>query len=153
MYSKLNDMLKVAMKNKDQEKLNFIRNLKTKINERLVAEKLPRDKVSDEIVGQVAQSYRKSLLKGAAELEKNAEKAIESSALNETISLYKKEAEFCEQFAPAGPSRDEVRKIVEAAVLEVGSNNMGKVMGCVMKNNKGLDGNMVKELVREVLGS
>lgn len=147
MWSKINEIIKSSMKSKDAETLSFARNLKTKINERLVAENLPRDKASDEVVESVAAAYQKSLKKALVDLEKGS-----SDNAKELVETYKREVEFCSQFVPdTGANRDVIKGLVVAAVEELGTSQFGRVMGHVMKNNKGLDGMLVKEVVNEVI--
>lgn len=146
LYEKLNNILKTAMKNKDVDTTNFARSLKTKINEYLIANNLDRENVADENFVVAARAYRKFLLKGADELKKGGDR------MDSMVSSYVREADFCSQFLPAGPSRDDMRRIVQAAVEEAGSEaNVGRVIGLVMRNNKGLDGKIIKELVMDFL--
>lgn len=147
MWNKINNIIKTSMKAKDAETLSFARNLKTKINEHLVAEKLPRDKAADDVVESIATAYQKSLKKALVDLKKG-----DSDNARELVETYGREIEFCSQFVPdTGASRDVVRNLVVLAVEELGTSNFGRVMGHVMKNNKGLDGMLVKEVATEVI--
>lgn len=137
MWNKINKIIKNSMRNKDVETLAFARNLKTKINEYLVAEKLSRNDVDDEVVIKVAKSYQKSLNKAIEELK------------GDLVEEYGREVGFCNQFVPAGPSKEEIKALVLEAVDKVGKNNFGKLMGYVMKNNRGLDGAIVREIINE----
>lgn len=147
MWNKIREIMKTSMRNKDAETLSFARNLKTKINEYLVAEGLSRDEVADETVEKVATSYQKSLKKAIRDFEQS-----DTDNAKELVETYTKEVEFCAQFVPdVGESRDTIKVLVEKAVEELGTNQFGRIMGHVMKNNKGLDGMLVKEIVNEVL--
>jgi hypothetical protein len=68
----------------------------------------------------------------------------------ETIQL-----EVLQSYLPEPLSEDEIRKVVETKIEELGAESMremGKVMGAAMKEFEGkADGNTVKEIVQELL--
>lgn len=143
MWNKLNIIIKESMRSKDSKTLSFARNLKTKINEYLVAEILPRDQVKDEVVQSIAVIYQKSLKKAVAEFEKS-----DSENARNLAQTYTAEIEFCNQFVPDdSESRDRVKELVLLAIQELGRGHAGKLIGHIMKNNRGLDGALVKAIV------
>jgi uncharacterized protein YqeY len=147
MWDKLNNIIKESMKSKDSQTLSFARNLKSKVNEYLVAEILPRDQVKDDVVQLVASVYQKSLKKAILEFGKSS-----SDSATDLIKTYTAEIEFCNQFVPDdSESKEKVRELVRAAIKEVGGGHVGKLIGFVMKNNKGLGGALVKSIVEEEL--
>lgn len=141
MYSKLNEMLKEAIRNKDEDTKNYIRSIRSKITEYCVASNINRNETpNNELVVKVISSHKKSLEKAIKQLKRGGEKSIP------LIDEYNKEILFCEQFLP-----DEkeiiasIEKVVEEVIKEVG-NDTGKVMGNIMKNYN-FDGKIVKSVV------
>lgn len=84
--------------------------------------------------------------------------SIEEFERGKRADLVKKAEEEISLLRPYLPSQlsiDEVKKIVEEAVAEVGATtakDMGKVMGALMPRVKGrADGKLVNEIVRSIL--
>ena len=90
IYEQLNNILVQALRNKDELKKNIVRNIKTKITEYLVSNKLPRDNISDDTAIIVMKKYKKSL-------EKAADMMDEGPIRKE----YYAEIHFCEQYLPS----------------------------------------------------
>jgi len=150
IYEMLNKELKEAMKSKNELARSYIRSIKSKLTEYLVANNLDRSVVpEDYILVTVISLHKKSLEKGIQQLEKGGEKSVN------LINEYKNEIQFVEKYLPKLEIDNEVLKYVEEAIKELKVTDMkqaGKVVGHIMKNNKGLDGKMVKELVAKKLG-
>lgn len=142
MFNKLNSRLKNAIKSNNTQEKDFCRNIKAKISEYLVSLSLPRDKVSDEVFLKVVASYKKGLEKAVEMIGKH----------NELVEQYNQEINWCEDLLPKTLGEEEVKKLVLIAIDKVGKNT-GKVMGEIMKNNKGLDGKLVKKIVNEALSA
>jgi len=149
IYERLNEELKEAMKNKNELARSYIRLIKSKLSEYLVANNLDRSVVpEDEVLITVITLYKKSLEKGIQQLEKGGEKTIN------LINEYKNEIQFIEKYLPKLEIDNEVLKYVDKAIQELNVSDIkqaGKVVGYIMKNNKGLDGKMVRELVMDKL--
>lgn len=147
----LNNILRSALKNNNKEIVNYSRNLKAKIEEYLVEKRLPRNDVPDDVVEKVAKSYSKLLLKAVEDMERGLPQLEEEKKANaeSIINSYKEEAEFSNQFLPQKEeiTADKIKELVEQAIIEVGEDNIGKIIGCIMKNNKSLDGSIVKRFV------
>ena len=66
-----------------------------------------------------------------------------------------KELEMLQKFLPEEMSEDEIRTLVQEAVVQTGASSiqdMGKVMGALMPKTKGkADGSIVSRLVKEAL--
>jgi uncharacterized protein YqeY len=153
IYERLNKELKLAILNKDKDK-DYIRLIKSKIDEYLVANRLDRSKVpNDEIIINVIAAYKKSLEKGIVQLQKGGEKSVS------LISEYNNEIKFCEKYLPDVLDTDpEVLQIVDKAVKELDISDIkqaGRIVGYIMKNNKDkkLNGSMIKSLVVKKLQS
>lgn len=152
IYCELNNELKIALKGKDEETKNYVRSIKAKIDEYLVANRLDREKApGDDIVAIVIAAHKKSLEKGVAQLEKGGER---SAGL---VGEYKGEIEFCEKYLPdASEEESAVETIVDEAIKELGVSNVkqaGRVIGHIMKTHKDiqLNGATVKNVVMKKL--
>jgi len=149
LYEKINERLKQAMREKDTQVANSLRVIKTRASEYLVQERLPRDTVSDEVMVIVLSSYKKSLQKAIEQLSGGGEKA------DNLIAEYSAEIKLCEQYLPdESESVAQLDLIVTRVIKEHGATDekqVGRIMGHIMKNNSGLEGKLVKELVLKKL--
>lgn len=73
----------------------------------------------------------------------------------ELVEKETEELELLKAYLPAQMPEDEVRKIVEETIQEVGAttmSDMGKIMGALMPKTKGkADGSLVSKIVKEAL--
>ena len=64
------------------------------------------------------------------------------------------ELQVIEHWLPTMASEEQVREWVKEAIAEVGTDNVGKVMGALMKAHKAdVDGAMAQKIVKEELAS
>lgn len=153
LHQQLNEELKNAMKGNDQSIKNYTRNVKSRLSEYCVANKIDRSGlVDDSVVITVISSYKKSL-----------EKAIELLGSNKIgdnlIQEYRNEIAFLDRFLPKQEDMiNELSKLVDEVIVSVGANDVkqiGQVVGQIMKTckEKGqtADGALVKKLVTEKL--
>lgn len=141
ILEKINEELKLAIKAKDQLRLNTLRMLKTKI---LTVD--ARGNLSDSETIKIFKTYYKNLkeaLEQAKEL--NRPEAAEDLA---------KELDVIQEFLPKPLSFEETKKIVLQAIEETNAKTkreFGLVMKAAMKLNGQLDGKIVKEIADEIL--
>lgn len=153
LHQLLNEELKNALKSSDQGIKNYTRNVKSKLSEYCVANKIDRSGlVEDHVVITVISSYKKSL-----------EKAIELLSSNKLgdnlIQEYRNEISFLEKFLPKQEDIvNELSKLVDEVIVRTGANDVkqvGQVVGQIMKTCKergqSADGALVKKLVTEKL--
>ncbi len=145
IYEELESRLKKAMLEKNDWIKQYIRNIKSKVTEYQVANNLDRtEKPNDELMVKIMSSYVKSLNKALEML--NTEDAID------LIVEYRGEIAFCQHFLPdESENTEEIERLVDEAIQAVGQ-NVGKIMGYIMKSNKSLDGAAVKSVVLKKLG-
>jgi uncharacterized protein YqeY len=148
LEQQLSDLLKDAMRAKDEKTLDVVRMLKTKIMERRTAPGF-KGTVDDALVGDVIAAYRKQLQKALVEFESAGDRAAEQR------DKLRFEIEFCERFLPKGLSGDELVAVVRAAIAASGVTDpkmAGKVVGEVMKTHKGkVDAGEVKKIAESEL--
>ena len=144
LMEKLTADMKEAMKQGEKERLSVIRLVRGAVRQAEIDGKkiLSDDEVIDVITKEV----------------KMRRDSIEEFERGKRADLVKKAEEEISLLMPYLPSQlsiDEVKKIVEEAVAEVGATtakDMGKVMGALMPRVKGrADGKLVNEIVRSIL--
>jgi uncharacterized protein YqeY len=146
--TQLQDLLKEAMRNKDARTADCIRMIKTKHMERRTAAgfKAPLD---DALWLDVITAYQKQLRKAREEYAGLGDRGAESlPQLDFEIAL-------CSRFLPTMAGEGEVRAAAKEAIARLAVTDpkqAGKVMGDIMKTNKGkFDPAMVKRLVEDEL--
>lgn len=143
MYEKINEDLKNAMKEKDTFKLSVLRMLKSALQLEQIAKKHELD---DNEVAAVLKKQVK-VRKDSLEEYKKYDKA-------ELVESLKKEIAILDVYLPEEMNKEDITKVVEAAINEVKPTSM-KDMGLVMKKvnellvGKNADMSLVSKLVKE----
>ena len=138
----LSTALKEAMKAKDKPKLDAIRQIQTEIAKKK-SEK--GEEVNDELVLGVISSYVKKMAKAVDEYNSLGEKG------EEMASKIQFEIDFLTTYLPEHISEQEVEKIVDDVLAELGDvdmSQMGRVIGAVMAKGDGIDGSIVSKIVK-----
>ena len=141
----LSAALKEAMKAKDKPKLDAIRQVQTEIAKKK-SEK--GEEATDELVLAVISSYVKKMTKAVEEYQTLGDRGTE---IAEKIQF---EIDFLSEWLPEQLSEEEVEKIVDAVLIEMGDidiSQMGKVIGAVMSKGDGIDGSLVSKIVKSKL--
>ena len=139
----LSSSLKEAMKAKDKPKLDAIRQVQTEIAKKK-SEK--GEEATDELVLGVISSYVKKMVKAVEEYQSLGDRGIEMA------NKIQFEIDFLSQWLPEQLSEEEVAKIVDEVLSEMGEvdmSQMGKIIGAVMAKSDGLDGSVGSNIVRE----
>ena len=137
----LSSALKDAMKAKDKPKLDAIRQIQTEIAKKK-AEK--GEEVNDDLVLGVISSYVKKMIKAVEEYQSLGDRGQEMA---EKIQF---EIDFLSTYLPEQLSDEEVEKIVDEVLSELGDvdiSQMGRVIGAVMAKGDGIDGSIVSCLL------
>jgi|TARA_B100000214_G_scaffold168241_1_gene120819 uncharacterized protein YqeY len=137
--------LKDAMKAKDKPKLDAIRQIQTEIAKKK-AEK--GEEVNDDLVLGVISSYVKKMIKAVEEYQSLGDRGQEMA---EKIQF---EIDFLRSYLPEQISEEEVEKIVDEVLSELGDvdiSQMGRVIGAVMAKGDGIDGSVVSKIVKNKL--
>ena len=141
----LSAALKEAMKAKDKPKLDAIRQVQTEIAKKK-SEK--GEEATDELVLAVISSYVKKMTKAVEEYQTLGDRGTEMA---EKIQF---EIDFLSEWLPEQLSEEEVEKIVDVVLTEMGDidiSQMGKVIGAVMSKGDGIDGSLVSKIVKSKL--
>ena len=140
LLDRIEEDLRLSIKNKDEEKLRQLRMLKTDIlyEKTKGTEDLAEDKVV-EIVFRGAKKRKESI----AEFEK--------AGRMDLAERERAELRIIEEYLPKQMSEEEIILAVDTRIKEMGGathKDMGKVMGVMMKELKGqADGALVKKIV------
>jgi len=144
----LNDLLKQALRDKDQATLDVVRMVKSRIQERRTAKGFSGE-VDDPLVVEVIAAYRKQLVKALEEYEKAGPKGAEQAA------KLRFEIGFCERFLPRAMDREALRSLVQERIAALGiadPKQVGRLVGDVMKSHKGkVEAGDVKAMAEEFL--
>jgi hypothetical protein len=144
LIARLESDLTTAMKERDTARRDALRLILASL--RAAEKELQRPLADDEEL-QVLQRERKRRLESA--------EAFRTGGREEQAQAEEAELAVLEEFMPAPLSEDELERIVDDAIAEVGATSMrdlGRVMADVMPQIAGrADGSAVSQLVREKL--
>lgn len=146
MKEELLQDLKEAMKNKDTLRKDTITMLRAAI---LQVEKDSQKVLNDdEICAIVAKEVKK---------RKESVKEYEDAGREDIADNLKKEIEILSKYLPEQLTEDEIRKMVEDAIVESGAaspRDIGKVMSILRPKTAGkADGKLVSDIVKERLAN
>jgi hypothetical protein len=137
------DMYK-AMKEKEKERINALRNIIGKLKYRYIDK---GDKLTEQEEIKVIQSLAKQ--------RRESIEMYKQGGRNDLVETETKELSIIEEYLPQAMSEEEVRRLVRETVKETGAESMsdlGKVMPLVMKKGAGkVDGKIAQEILRELL--
>lgn len=146
LYDEINNRLKQAMRNRDTIVMESLRSIKSRLTEYLVQHKLDRNVISDNTIIDVLMAHKKSLTKAIDQLSFAANNKADS-----LINEYKAEIKICEEYLPnESQVIMQLENIISNAIMDLNISDKkqaGRVIGYIMKNNSGLDGNIVRKLV------
>jgi uncharacterized protein len=144
--TQIGDLLKEAMRTKDQRTKDVIAMIKTKHMERRTASGF-KGPLDDSLWIDVIGAYQKQLRKAREEYAALGDKGAE------TLPQLDFEIAFCARFLPQLAGEADVRAAVKEALARTpvtDPRQSGKLMGEIMKTNKGkFDPAMVKRIVEE----
>lgn len=144
LKAKLQEDLKLAMKNKDTVKKSVITLIRAEIKQREVDTRteLGDDEVIDVITKQLKQ-------------RRDAKTEFEKASRDDLVQEAEAEIEVLMEYLPQQLSKEELNEIVKETISEVGATSMkdmGKIMAAIKPKTKGrADGKMINELVKSNL--
>ncbi|GAA3188265.1 GatB/YqeY domain-containing protein [Lentilactobacillus kefiri] len=147
VYDKLLSDMKDAMKARDKVRLGVIRGIKAQIMNAKVADgnhDLNEDQINDIITKEIKQ-------------QKESLEEFKKADRQDLVKDQEAKLKIAEEYAPKQLSEDEVEKIVNDTISQIGAESMadfGKVMGAIMPKVKGkADGSVINKLVKKQLQS
>jgi len=146
LFDKINEEIKVAMKAREQEKLEALRSVKAAF---LIAKS---DKGANSVLSEEEE------IKIVQKLVKQRKDSADIYKVNNREDLYKKEvfeAEIISQYLPKTMTEEEIIPILKEIIASVGAagpSDMGKVMGQATKQFAGkAEGRLIADLVKKLL--
>lgn len=132
-----------AQKSKDTIKVSTLRMLMAAFGNMEISKRGKADVTGEDYLSAVKQEVKK---------RKEAIVAYETAGRIESKEAEEAELKILSHYLPEQMSDDELKAIVEGVVAEMGAENMGLIIGEVMKRAQGrADGGIVSKLVREKL--
>lgn len=150
LKEKILEDLKTAMKAKNKDRLQVLRSLKAKLQEKEIAERKDGEAT-------LTEDQAIAVLMKAAKQRKESIAQFEDGGREDLAEKEKTELAIIEEYLPKMLTEDEVREVVSKKIADLGAEgpqDMGKVMGPVMGMLKGkADGGLVSKVVKEELSN
>ncbi|GIN60412.1 hypothetical protein J27TS8_04050 [Robertmurraya siralis] len=144
LLERLNQDMKQAMKNKEKDKLSVIRMVKASLQNEAI--KLGHELSEDEELTVLSREVKQ---------RKDSLHEFDKAGREDLVEKIRTELQYVEEYMPKQLSEEEISKIVQETVAEVGATSkaeMGKVMAAIMPKVKGkADGSLVNKLVQQHL--
>lgn len=144
LSERLSEDMKQAMKAKEKVRLSVIRMVRSAVKNKEIESGTP---LPDEEILNVIQKELKQ--------RRDSLQAFESAGRSDLIQEAQAEIEVLIAYLPAQLSEEDVRRLAEEVIAEVGATNkadMGKVMAGLMPKVRGkADGKLVQEVVQSLL--
>lgn len=138
----------IAMKAKDKERLQVLRSLKAKMQEKEISKRKDGEAT-------LTEDQAIAVLMKAAKQRKESITQFEEGDRMDLADKEKAELVIIEEYLPKMMSEVEVRDVVAKKISDMGASgpqDMGKVMGPIMGALKGkADGGLVSNIVKEEL--
>ncbi|MBP2241675.1 uncharacterized protein YqeY [Cytobacillus eiseniae] len=144
LLERLNEDMKQAMRNKEKVKLTVIRMVKASLQNEAI-------KLGTEL----SAEQELTVLSREVKQRKDSLHEFDKAGREDLVEKIRTELQFVELYMPEQLSEEEVSKIVQEAIAEMGAASkaeMGKVMAAIMPKVKGkADGAVVNKLVQQHL--
>ncbi|KKQ51826.1 hypothetical protein A2865_04350 [Candidatus Woesebacteria bacterium RIFCSPHIGHO2_01_FULL_39_17] len=150
----INKKIAEALKARDEIRLSTLRMLSSAFNYEKIA--VQRDLTEEDELKVIRREAKKRI--DAIESLREARgktTSSDSTTLDKRLKQEESELEILREFLPAEMADEELQKLVDEAVKEIGASemkDMGRVIGVVMKKADGkVDGRKVAEMVKSKL--
>lgn len=139
MQDQINQDLKQAMLARDTAKTDTLKMIKTALQMAAI-----------EANADLTEEQQIAVLKKESKKRAEAAEMFAKGGNNEKAAAETAEKAVIDAYLPEQMSEEQVASLVDEAIAEVGSDNMGQLMGAVMKKVAGqADGGLVSKIVRE----
>jgi uncharacterized protein YqeY len=144
LTNQLDQEMKMALKNKDKQKLSTIRMLKSAIKKEEIDKKRPLN--DDEIISVIMREVKQ---------RKDSLAEYKAAGRDDLVEKEQAEIDILSAYLPEQMSEEELKALVQQVIEEVGAGSkadMGKVMSAIMPKVKGrAEGRLVNRMVQEAL--
>ena len=140
--SEVTDEMKVAMKAKDTTTLATIRLIRAAFSNAQI----------DLRINELTNEQAQNVLRKMAKMRQESIDMFAKGGADDRADAERAELAIIERWLPKLASEDQTREWVKVAIEAAGKDNMGKVMGALMKDHKAeLDGKLAQKVVKEEL--
>jgi len=144
LLEKITDDMKKAMKNKNKDRMQVLRLLRSDLKKAKIDKK-----------GEFTEEDAMNVITKAAKNRKESIESYKKGDREDLVKAEQKELEVIEEYLPEQMSDEEIKELVDEVIEETGASSMqdiGKVMGSIMPKVKGkADGSKVQVIVRSKL--
>jgi hypothetical protein len=144
LLEKITDDMKKAMKNKNKDRMQVLRLLRSDLKKAKIDKK-----------GEFTEEDAMNVITKAAKNRKESIESYKKGDREDLVEAEQKELEVIEEYLPEQMSDEEIKGLVDEVIEETGASSMqdiGKVMGSIMPKVKGkADGSKVQAIVRSKL--
>jgi len=145
LKERLNEDVKVAMRNKDRDRLVTLRMITAAIKQKEVDERVELDDARVlSIIDKMARQHRDSI------------QQFEAAGRTDLVDKEKTELAIVQGYLPEQLGEDEIKQLIQSAIQSTGASSvkdMGKVMGIIRSQIQGrADMTRTGELVKALLG-
>lgn len=151
LKERLSGDFKDALREKNQEKLGVLRLVLNAVKQK----ELEKRASSPEGNLELSEQELIAVLNSEAKKRKEASQQFETGGRNELAAKERAELEIIQQYLPQQLSNEEVKKMVQEAIISTGATSIqqvGQVIGEVIKRGQGrVDGSLVSTFVKEEL--
>lgn len=142
MQDKINEDIKTALKAGDKETVSTLKMVKTALQMAAIDHS-----------GEFDDDAAMKVLQKEAKKRRDAARMYVDGGAQELADKELKEADVIQQYLPEAMSEADVAKLVDEVIEQTGSDNMGQIIGMVIKKSAGkTDGTVVSKIVKEKLG-
>jgi len=144
LLKKITNDMKKAMKNKEKERVNVLRLLRSELkNAKIDSQKELTEEDEIQVISKAAKNRKESI------------ESYKKGDREDLVEKEQKELEIIQEYLPEQMSDEEIKELVEEVIEEVdasGMQDMGKVMGTIMPKVRGqAEGSKVQKIVRSKL--
>ncbi|WP_188206198.1 GatB/YqeY domain-containing protein [Alkalibacillus aidingensis] len=145
LLDRLNEDMKQAMRNKEKDKLNVIRMIKSSLQNEAIKK---RD-------GELTEEEELQVLTREVKQRKDSLQEFKSANREDLVEKTEQELALIEGYLPEQLSDEELQQVIDETIQEIGATSkqeMGQVMSAVMPKVKGkADGSKVNQMVLKQL--
>ncbi len=146
LKAKIQEDIRTSMFARDELKTSTLRLLMSSLKNYEIEKGLNYEAIDEDVLTIVSREIKK---------RRESIEMFQKGGRQELVDKEQKELEQLQRYLPEQLSEDEVKKLVDDAISQVGAKSiqdMGKVMGILSTQIKGkADGSMVSTIVREKL--
>ena len=144
LLKKITNDMKKAMKNKEKERVNVLRLLRSELkNAKIDSQKELTEEDEIQVISKAAKNRKESI------------ESYKKGDREDLVEKEQKELEIIQEYLPEQMSDEEIKELVEEVIEKVdasGMQDMGKVMGTIMPKVRGqAEGSKVQKIVRSKL--